>query len=214
MADTDLTFLGLSHAIGNIVEVIVGGLDCGAFLVNSAGSVTVPLASVPIPEGFTDAGSYLLTLDVGPYNTTAYGDATNQLTMQIAGGGRATMYVPVYIGFVYPSLGQPMRPANQQQVKSAVGGATGKLRRVWSVAALLSRSQGLQFGTNAGNLLPAPFQFANGAAYPDYLLYDGVLYMDVEDSDSFDGMPMWYAPGPYPVVLNSLTAFTETKERG
>jgi hypothetical protein len=213
MAATDIIFTGLSYAIGASVEVVIGGLDCGAFTVASPGTVTVPLASIPVPEGYPDAGTYLLTLDVGPYNTTAYGDATNMLTMQVDGGGRATMYIPIYIGFPYPSLGAPMRPTGPQQIKSPAGGSTGKLRRVWSIAVLLSRSQGLQFGTNTGNLLPAAFQFDGGASYPNNLLFDGVHYMTVEDNDSYDGIPWWYAPGVYPVCLNSLTAFTETKER-
>lgn len=213
MAATDIIFNGLAHMVNATVEVVVGGLDCGAFVVAAGGFVTVPLASIPTPAGFSSAGNYFQTLDVGPYDTTTYGDATTAVTMQVNGGGRATMYLPVYIGFLYPSIGQTMRPATQAQTKSQTGGATGKLRRVWSVAALLSKSQGVSFGTTAANLQPASFQFANNSYFQNINLFDGVLYMDIDTGDDFDGMTMWYCGGPYPCVLNSLTGFAEFKER-
>lgn len=213
MAATDIIISGLSHAIGQIVEVVIGGLDCGAFTVASSGNVTVPIASVPVPTGFPDAGTYFLTVDVGPYDKITYGDVTNALTMQINGGGIATMYLPIYVGFLYPSIAQVLRPTAQQETKSQLGGSIGKLRRVWSIAALFTRTQGVQIGTNTTNILPAQFKFANQQNYAQNVLFDGVHYMPVEDADSFDGMPLVYAPGPYPCILNSLTGFTETKER-
>jgi hypothetical protein len=213
MAATDLVFNGLSHMIGATVEVVIAGLDCGAFVVSSTGTVTVPLASIPVPTGFPDASTYFQSVDVGQYNTDTYGDATNQLTMQISGGGIATMYLPIYIGFNYPALGQGMRPANQQQTKSATGGATGKLRRVWDISLLLTNTQGLQVGTTPTNVLPLPLLFADQTPFASYQLFCGTADMRGEDSDSFDGMPFWYAPGPYPAIVNALTAFTEVKEK-
>lgn len=207
-AATDLTFTGLSHMANQVVEVMIAGLDCGAFTVSATGTIVVPLSSNPYLSG-----AYLQAVDVGPWDKITYGDATSSITVQVAGSGIATVYVPVTIGFPYLSFGQKLRPTSESQTKSQAGGATGKLRRVWSYAALLTHSQGVSFGTNPSALTAAPFRFNDGTAFPNNVLFDGVVYDTLKDSDSFDGMVCWSIPGPYPFIMMSLTSFVETHER-
>lgn len=210
MAATDITITGLSHLIGQSVRVMIGGLDCGSFVVSTTnpGTVVVPLSSNP-----SLSGTFLQHLDVGPYDKTTYGDLTTQITMQVNGTGIATMYVPVIVGFSFVPLGQVLRPNAESVVKSPSGGATGKLRRVWRYAAQLTHSQGVQFGTDPSSTVPAQFQFANDQAYPANNLFDGVISDTIEDSDSFDGMLCWTVVGPYPCIMQSISSFVETKER-
>lgn len=208
MATTDIVFTGLSHMANQYVEAVIGGLDCGSFLVSPTGSITVPLSSNSMLTG-----EYLQSIDVGPYDRTTYGDATTQVTVQVNGGGIATVYVPVTIGFLFLAYGQVLRPNSEAATKSPAGGATGKLRRVWSYSALLASSQGVSFGTNLGTAQPAPLKFNDQTSLQSNYLFNGVVYGTVQDADDFDGMLCWSIPGPYPFIMMSLTAYIETHER-
>ena len=213
MAATDLLFNGLYYAVGYPVQVMIGGLFCGTFTVAAGGTLTVPINSDP--DQLCN-GAYLQTLDVGPWDTTTYGGLTTELTLDIAGNGQATIYVPVAIGFTYPSMGQVMRPAAPEVTKSSQGPATGKLRRVHTVGVLgsfVGGKLGLQVGVNLAVMNAANVTTKGGAPLPHNTLYQGVHFMAVTDSTSMEGQVCWQMLNPYPCVINSINAFISFEPR-
>ena len=215
MSATDLVFTGAYFLANKNVDVVIGGLDCGTFLAVEAGNgqttVTVPIASIPAPGG--DVGVYLQSIDVGPWDKNTYGDDTTEITLQIDGGGRATVYVPVLIGFSFYSAGQRLRPATENETKSQEGPSTGKRRKVWAYGVLVTHTKGLYLGTNVTNQDPAPLLDNGGNALPGNVLFDGVVYNEITEDDSFEGQLMWTIPRPYPCIINSLNGFVDTKDR-
>jgi len=208
VAATDIVFTGAYFLANKYADVVIGGLDCGSILVDAFGNVTVPLSS-----NSALSGTYLQSLDVGPWDRNTYGDATTEITLQVEGGGRATVYVPVTIGFSFYSAGQGMRPTAENATKSAEGSGVGKLRRVWSYGVLVTKTQGLNLGTSISNQEPAPLKDDAGNSIQPYQLFNGVVYNEVEDNDSFNGQLCWTIPRPYPCIINSLTGYLETKDR-
>ena len=213
MAATDIIFSGLYYAVGSSVQVTIGGLYCGSFTVVSPGTVTVPINSDP--DGLCN-GKYLQTLDVGPWDKTTYGALTTALTIDIAGLGQSTIYVPVAIGFTYPSMGQVMRPASPEVTKSSQGPATAELRRVHTVGVLgsfVGGVSGLQVGTNFANMNAANVTTKGGTALLHTQMLQGVHFMAVTDNDSMEGQVCWQMLNPYPCTINSINSFISFEPR-
>ena len=213
MAATDMIFNGLYYAIGYPVQVTIGGLFCGTYTVVAPGQITVPINSDP--DQLCN-GKYLQTLDVGPWDTTTYGGLTTELTLDVAGNGEATIYVPVAIGFTYPSLGQVMRPASAEVTKSSQGPATGELRRVHTVGVLgsfVGGSLGLQVGTSFATMNAANVMTKGGAPLLHNQILQGIHFMAVTDNDSMDGQIAWQMLNPYPCVINSINSFISFEPR-
>ena len=213
MAATDMVFSGLYYAVGSRVQVTIGGLFCGTFTVAAPGTVTVPINSDP--DQLCN-GKYLQTLDVGPWDTTTYGGLTTELTLDVAGNGEATIYVPVAIGFTYPSMGQVMRPASAEVTKSSQGPATGELRRVHTVGILgnfVGGASGLQVGTNFAKMNAANVTTKGGTPIKHNQLFSGVHFMPVSDDDSMEGQICWQMLNPYPCVINSINSFVSFEPR-
>jgi hypothetical protein len=210
LAATDVVFSGLYQMIGLTVAVIVAGLDCGDYVVDPTGSVTVPINSDP---GMHFNGAYLQQFNVGPWDNTTYGDATTQVTMSINETSEAVLYIPVVIGFPYLVAGQLMRPSVESQTKSSTGGGTGKNRRVHNYAMLVSNAQGLAVGTTFANLEPVKFKTEGGVTIQANTLFSGVIYGATEDVDSYDGMICWTIQRPFPCMINSVNSFVVTEER-
>lgn len=216
MAATDILISGLYYAVGHTVSVAIGGLDCGDYVVvanGTDGQVTVPINSDP--DQLCN-GAYLKTLDVGPWDTTTYGDLTTEVTLDIGGVGSATIYIPVAVGYAYPSAGQTMRPATEAQIKSQQGPGTGKLRKVHNYGilfgAVVGNAGGLQLGTNLTAMNAIQLKTKGGIPLTHNIVFQGVAYGPIKDTDSFDGQVCWYMSRCYPCVINSLNGFMETSE--
>lgn len=213
MADTDLIFTGLYYAVGYTVTACIGGLDCGDYVVDSTGSITVPINSDP--DQLCN-GTYLYTLDVGPWDRTTYGNLTTELTIGVPGVGEATIYIPVAIGFVYPSIGMRVRPTSEQQLKSPQGPGTGKKRRVAEYGilfgAVVGGTNAFQIGTALNKMQSIKAQTLGGVNLTHNIVFQGVAFGALPDSDSYDGQICWQMLRPYPCIIDSLNGFIETSE--
>jgi hypothetical protein len=211
MADTDVVFQGFYYAVGYTVSVSVCGLDCGDYMVDGNGAVTVPINSDP--DGNFNGG-YLGQFDVGPYDKVTYGDQTTRLDIFDGVGGTETIYVPVVIGFTYPAIGQVARPVAEDQIKSPQGPGLGKTRRAQWFGALLNNTQGISFGTQlAGTMDLAPLGDPAGNVLPKNTLFSGVWAKPLDDPYTYDGQLSWIATRPYAVTVCAVSAFIDTSER-
>jgi hypothetical protein len=210
VATTDVIFSGLYYAVGYPVSVSVCGLDCGDYTVDQYGRVTVPLNSDP---DMLFNGAYIQQFDVGPFDTTTYGELTTRLDIDNGSGATITIFVPVCIGFAIPYYGKLLRLIGEDQTKSPQGGAMGKERRTQWVGALLRNTQGITFFTENS------FQDTPNLAYPGQaplvknILFSGVWSRPLEDNWSLDSFVGFGGSRPYAASVVSLTAFLETSER-
>jgi len=211
MAATDIIFQGLYYAVGYTASVSCCGLDCGDYVVDANGDVTVPIDSDP--DGNFN-GPYLVQFDVGPFDKLTYGDQTTRIDLSDGVGGIQTIYVPVVIGFTYPSWGAGLRAVGEDQTKSPKGPGLGETRITHWFSALVSSSQGLSFGTtNAGSFYPAAFTDQSNIKLKMNTLFSGVWASPIEDGPSFDGMIAWSVSRPYAATVVALSGFIETSER-
>ena len=210
MAATDVIFTGLYYAAGYTVSVSVCGLDCGDYVVDQYGRVTVPINSDP-DKNFN--GAYLQQFDVGPFDTTTYGELTTRIDMSNGSGAIQTIHVPVCIGFPMPYYGKLLRMIGEDQTKSPQGGSLGKTRRIQYVGALLRNTQGITFFTENGNQdVPNLTDYANNQLLKN-TLFSGVWSKPLDDNDSLDGFLSFGGSRPYAASIVSLTAFLDTAER-
>lgn len=222
MATTDIVISGLYHLQGQTVSAVICGLDCGDYVVTSdgatngipdpttGGKITVPIQSDP--DGLL-TGLYLRGFDVGPFDTTTYGSMTTRLSVY-DGYATATIYVPVVIGFTYPSIGKILRPATAEQGRSPIGPLLGKTRRNHQFAAQLVNAQGVYFGTgDMSTAIEASFRDAGRNILTRDNLYTGVHWDTLNDDYSFDGGIGWMITRPYPCTVTALGGFLETAER-
>ena len=209
MTDTDIVFNGLYHMIGHSVSVVICGLDCGDYTVDANGAVTVPLASDP--DGLL-SGAYIVQFDVGPYDTITYGDATTQVTV-FTGVATATVYVPVVIGFSYPTIGQILRPVMEAQIKSPSGPGEGKTKRIEWASFLFSQAQGVSIGTSFANMWPVQFPDGTGQVLNHTILFSGVFADNFAEDYGFDNMIAWQIFRPYPCTVASVSGFLHSQDR-
>jgi hypothetical protein len=210
MADTDVVFQGLYYAIGYLVSVSVCGLDCGDYTVDDHGQVTVPINS---DENQLFNGTDLAQYDVGPYDRVTYGDATTRIDWATGTGAVQSMYLPVVIGFTYPSYGAILRALGEDQIKSAQGPGLGKTRRNHYVAALLRNTQGITFGTENGQWDQRPLTDAAENPLNMNTLFSGVWAQPLDDNDSLNGIVGWNVTRPYACTVVALAGHAETSER-
>jgi hypothetical protein len=212
MAATDVVFQGFSYAAGYTLSVSVCGLDCGDYVVpdDGTGTVTVPINSDP-DKNFN--GAYLKQFDVGPFDRVTYGESTTRIDMADGNGGVQTIFVPVVIGFTYPSYGVPLRAVGEDQTKTQEGPALGDLRRTHWFAALLRNTQGISFGTENGTWYPALLAGADQfTPLPKNVLYSGVWSRPLDDGSTMDSFVGWNVTRPYACSVVSLNRFLETSE--
>ena len=210
MATTDIVFTGFYYAIGYSLSVVICGLDCGNYVVSSVGTITVPINS---DANQLCNGAYLAQFDVGPYDHTTYGDATTALTIADGFGGVEIIYVPVVIGFTYPSWGRTLRPISQDEIKSPSGAGVGMTRRMQYFGALLLNTQGIAFGTTTGVYDIAPLDDGAGNVLPLNQLYSGVWSHPVDDESSYDGMIGWTIVRPLPATVVAITGYIDISPR-
>ena len=208
---TDVVFTGFYYAVGYTVSVSVCGLDCGDYLVDDNGNVTVPINSDP--DGKFNGG-FLAQYDVGPYDKVTYGDQTTRLDIFDGVGGTETIFVPVVIGFTYPAIGQVVRPVAEDQIKSPQGPGLGKTRRMQWFGALLNNTQGVSFGTRLGGTMDAAnFADPAGNVLLKNTLFSGVWSKPIDDNPSYDAQLAWACYRPYAVTVCAVSAFIDTSER-
>ena len=214
MSATDIIFNGLYHQVGQLVAVTIGGLYCGTFTVVAPGTITVPINSDP--DGLCN-GKYLQTLDVGPWDKTTYGAATCEVTLDVAGNGPATIYIPVLIGFNYPAMGTTMRPASAEVTKSPQGSASGKLKRIHAIGGLgffVGGVGGFQVGPDFLHMNAVNTKTNGGTPLTHNQPFFGEFFLALSDSFNKDGQICWQMLNPYPLTINTLNAFLDTEERG
>ncbi len=190
---------------GVAVDVCIAGLDCGTITANQDGSIFVPFGADP--DGLFTAG-YL--------NQVSNPNSTNPAlaTFSITNGASDTLTVsvPVLVGYSYRSVGWCLRPTTEGQVKSPMGGATGKRRRMERAGLELINAQGLAIGNKIGNTDTVQFKDAGLNTTTKDVLFSGVMQLTVRDSNSYDGQLYWEITRPYPCTITAVTTFLETEE--
>lgn len=207
MADTDIILTGYYHLVGKTVAAVICGLDCGDYVVDAAGSITVPLQSDP--DGLL-TGDYIASFDAG-FDRTVYGDATTEL--QIFAGANVDVHVPVLVGFPYVSDGQLLRPITEAHLRTKNGPGLGDIRRVYQFAAIFLNAVGVEVGTDFTHLDPVLFANDGEVALTKDTLYSGVWQNTLDDDYGFEGAICWRISRPYPCSITALTGFIETQER-
>ena len=178
-----LTLNGLWYLNGATVTAWLAGMDCGDFTVAN-GSITVP-----------------------------YGDG-------IAAGTAGGLFTPAawganpvaLVGFTYTSQGQIVRPHAREESGARSGPAFGKKRRNHYVIAQLEGTQGVSFGTDFNNLLPAIFRQDGGKQYAVTQQFTGIFRDAVHNDYDFDGMLAWQVTRPYIVNLIAIGGAIETQD--
>jgi hypothetical protein len=210
-----LTFYGLSTLVGRTVAAWVCGLDCGTYVVQADGSITVPYQSDP--DGLFTA-AYAINVSNHPpvtpstaIETTILGWGAMAVQVNIA----STLYtIPVALGATYTSQGQLVRPDEPAQGQNGPG--PGKTRRNHMIAAKLVNavSGGVSFGTDfTGTLLAASLPGNGLTNNAKNAMFSGVYWSVVEDGYSFDGQVTWQITRPYPCTVTSLSGFIEMQDR-
>ncbi len=202
MSDS-ITITGVFQHIGKTVSVVIGGLDCGDHAVASDGTVTITYGTDP---GGIFTSAFLVLSD------GATGDAACPIDITYADASTGTLSVDVVVGYTYTSQGRVLRPATEADTKSPQGGGLAKTRRVHSLGALLTNSQGLSFGTDFTTMRPA--NFVSGATLLDGTeMFNGVHWMHADDGYDFDGMVSWQVTRPVPAMINAIATFVDVQER-
>lgn len=211
---TTMTLNGLAHLAGSTISVWAGGIDCGNFVVTTAGTVAVPVdvsAAALLQTNYLDSIS----------STTAYGTVGVALTLDATVHGLdnsirtpKVLTVPIICGFTYTSQGQILRPDAMEQVRSPTGPGPAKPRRNHQYGMLLSGTQGISVGTDfVSTLHAAQFRNKRGDAYNLLQLFNGIYWDTIDDNYSFDGMIAWQISRPYPAALVWITGFMNTQDR-
>ena len=201
MAATDLIFPGYYYAVGRTLSAVIGGLYCGDYVVSSSGTLTVPINSDP--DGNCN-GAYLSQFDVGPFDKVTYGPATTALTLAV-GYATATIYIPVIIGYNFPSIGKRL-----PQIKSQ-GSGLGAVRRSHQYGAMVLNSIGLQIGTNFTDMHPVRYEL--DGTPPQYSqMFTGVVWDTVDGDYNFDEGLFFMVTQPYPTTIVALGDFKHLVE--
>jgi hypothetical protein len=198
---------GLHYLAGQTVSAFIGGLDCGDYVPDVTGSITVPEKSDP--DGLFSA-AYLVTIS----NPGGYGDAEISFDVTDINGNVATVYVPCVIGTTYTSQGQLLRPFDAQDTKSQSGPGLAKLKRPHFIGALLNGTPaGFTLGTD-GTFNPVVLRGDGGQAdaLPMAQEYTGVYWDTVEARETFDAQVNWQITRPYPARILQIGPFLDTDE--
>lgn len=204
LSATNLVLNGMWHLTGKIASVVIGGLDCGDFLVAADGTVTVPLQS--------DPGQLLTTAYLNSVSALTYGDRA--VPISPASAAKTAIVIPAVVGFTFTSDGQVLRPATKDDSGAQQGPAQGKTRRLHQFTVMLNNAcQGIKFGTVFSKLRPAIFKSKGGTTLPNNQMFSGIFESTIEDDYSFDGMLCWRISRPLPATVVSVGGFISTQDR-
>ena len=208
-----ITLYGFQSKIGTTVSVNIAGLNCGDYVVQSDGSISVPYGSDP--DGYL-AADYLYDYSQNPptqgwVNGCSIWVAPVQLSDVLT-----LITVPISVGYRYITQGQRVRPNTAAQAKTQQGDALGVLRRANQFAALVVQgvNDDLAFGTDFSRLRAVELYQPDQVTPLDHAtVFAGVYHASLDDGSSFDGMLAWQTSAPQPCVLAAVTTFLETEER-
>jgi hypothetical protein len=201
-SDTSITFYGLPHLTGSIVQACVGGLDCGDYTVSEEGSVTVPFGSDA--QGLMTP-QYLVSLD--GYE----GEQATPIRLYVD-DEQITIVVPVVVGVGYQSDGQILRPAARGDLARRTD-AIGKVRRAHEFAVLLDNVGAISFGTDFSTIDAAEFKTADGETdLPSTTLYSGVYRGILTDEYGYDSMLCWRVDRPWPATVCAAGVYLVAEE--
>lgn len=203
VSGTNLLLYGLWHLNGKTVSAVIGGLDCGDYLVAN-GSITVPLQADP---------DQLLTVAyLQSISSDSYGDLS--VPLSTAAAGNVSLRVPMVVGFTFTTQGQLLRPITKDETGAATGPALGKTRRNHRFATqLVNTAVGIQFGTTFTKMHAAQFKSPGGKAYTPLQMFSGVFTDTIEDDNTYDGMLCWQVTRPLPAIITALGGFLSTQDR-
>lgn len=122
-------------------------------------------------------------------------------------------YIPIVVGLNYESEGQILRPIIQQNTGALNGPALAKTRREHQYGVLLNRTQGIEFGTDFGDLKTANLRQPDGTPYTLVELYSGVFHDILQDDYGYDSMLAWRITRPYPATVLAVGPFIATQDR-
>lgn len=205
------TLYSVNTSNGVVTTTAVGG--SGTLSSSFCGAVAVDGSVISIG---TWGGSTL----TGVNGTTAFTTQVYKLQGFTGFPGQTTQVdttvIPAVIGFTYTSQGQRLRALAPAEAGSRAGPALGDTRRVNRMAALLTSTQGISFGTQFDStLLPAKFvtNIGNKNSLPLTTLFSSVHSMPIKDNYDYDGKTCWQITRPYPAVVNSIEDNIETSDR-
>ena len=123
---------------------------------------------------------------------------------------------PTGIGFTYTSQGQILRALSPQESGARNGPALAKTRRNFKFSALLTQTQGIQFGTEFADthvpMRAAQFKSPGGTPFTLLQLYNGVYRGTIEARYDYDNMLCWQITRPYPAIVSAAGNFTHTQD--
>jgi hypothetical protein len=205
MTDT-ITLYGYPQFIGKTVQVMVGGLDAGDYVVDANGSVVVPFGADP--DGLLTPG-YLSGISGSGYGEAA---ATLNITQDSL---TYTFTVPIVVGLACPAKGQIVRSVAAQEAEGTKGPSLGNTRRTANIAVLLSNSVAPSFGTDFVNMEQAQF-----TGYPKDMTpltaaqpFSGVYQNSLVDDYSFDSMLAYKVERPYPLTITAIAGFMDVEDK-
>lgn len=209
-----MVIAGFYYMIGTTVSAWIGGLDCGDYVVDANGCVTVPYGSDP--GGFSTL-AYLesLTDTTTPVQGSSWPTVTAHpvIPLQV---GSSTYYIPGVVGYKFTSQLQRLRPDDQETARTQQGTGSGSLKRHHWYSLLIAAgvANTIQVGTNpTGTLYPATLlNYDTGAATPTNVLFSGVHRDTIQSDYDLDGQMYVQLTRPAPMVLSSWTGFMETNE--
>lgn len=201
--DTSLVFYGLADHIGETRTAFIAGLDCGDYVVDNFGGVTVPFGSDP-DGSFTPSFVITNSGDTSPRAVT--------VTFTYL-GSPVTVTIPVVIGFTYTSEGQTLRPATEADIKSPQGSGLAKMRRSAQVGVLFDQVVRVNLGTTFDTLDEVDFRDPRGDVVGFNQMFSGVYWDTLKDNYSFEGGVAWQVLRPYPCAVMSVTGFLKTQDR-
>lgn len=203
-----LRFYGYYYLTYQEVQVTIGGLDCGDFIVDSVGSVIVPIGGDP--QGLLTF-AFLKGLD--GYT----GEQAAEVSFDDGGGlGVLNYVIPVVIGQKYTYKTQLLRAISQEDLKMPEGAGIGRTRRAHSVGLYVTNTiSGFKVGTDfADTLHVADLRLVDSVTVLDALTpFSGVWWDNVESNDNFDSMLAVQQDRPSPITVAAVTVYQEGEPR-
>lgn len=120
---------------------------------------------------------------------------------------------PLVAGFTFTTQGQIVRPVSPQETGLRSGPGLGNTRRSHMAAALMHRSQGVEWGTVFDNLRPMLFEQPSGLSYTELELWSGIFQATIEDDASYDSMVCWQITRPHPATMLAIEPFLMSEDR-
>lgn len=209
-----MVIAGFYYMIGTTVSAWIGGLDCGDYVVDAGGCITVPYGA---DVGGISTLAYLESLSdtTTPVQGSAWPAVTSHPVIPLEVSG-TTYYIPGVIGYKFTTQLQRLRPDDQETARTQQGTGSGSLKRHHWYSLLLAAgvANTIQVGTSpTGILYPATLNnYDTGAATPITTLFTGVHRDTIQSDYDLDGQMYVQLTRPAPLVLSSWTGMMETTE--